>query len=691
MFTVNIYALPNFACAILSLSAGIFVFTNNKKSPINRSFFYLALIIVLWQLGTALVIISQTPETAYFWSKLVYLGAMFIPSATYYFIIVFLNKPDQKRFVLLSYLIGIILLGWLLTTDHLLSGVNKYYWGYWFKAGVYHPMYLLYFAIVSIATFSNLLYSLKNETKYIIRLRKYYLLIALAIAYLGAVDFLANYGVAFYPFGFLPIFMFIFITAIAMLRYRLMDIEVIIRETAVFAGIFGFSVGLFMLAIVAGEQFLQPFIGQSQWSVPALALFLVAFAIRPIEKLVYKVIGKYLFRKKFEYQKILRDASVGMSTIRDPKKLLSLIVHIISMKIRLNNVSILIYDDKQALYKIKASRSSDKLEDIDITLSKENPLIEWLSEKKEPLALEDVQRWAMDNLSHSTKSILASDLVQIEHRMKDLGAAVCVPSFYRDELLGILVLGEKRSGDFFLQDDFNLFAALANESAIAFKNSQLYFEIDKRANELEALYKREHRLFMHASAAFAAAIDARDPYTHGHSERVTNFSLAILDCMGAVPEIDKNPLFRQRLQITAVLHDVGKIGVPDDILHKPSKLTVKEWTAMKRHPLTGAEIVTHIRGLRDLIGGIKYHHERYDGKGYPEGLKSDEIPFMAKIIAIADTFDAMTSDRPYRKALPVEVAKEEIQRNAATQFDPYIVAAFLRAFEKGDIKANVLL
>ena len=466
-----------------------------------------------------------------------------------------------------------------------------------------------------------------------------------------------------------------------------MDIDVIIRETAVFAGIFGFSVGIFMLAIVAGEQVLQPYIGQNQWLVPALSLFLVTFAIRPIERLAYNVIGKHLFRKKFEYQKILRDASVGMSTVRDPKKLLGLIVHIISMKIKLNNVSILIYNEKQSLYNIKASRKMSRLKDKNMTLSAENPLIEWLGEKKKPLTLEDVQKWNTD-VNHPTKSILTSDLVQIEHRMEDLDAAVCVPSFYRDELLGILVLGDKKSGDFFSQDDLNLFSALADESAVALKNSQLYFEIDRKANELEDLYKREHRLFMHASVAFAAAIDARDPYTHGHSARVTNFSLAILDCLGAVVEVDKNPLFRQRLQIAAVLHDIGKIGVPDYILHKPSKLTEKEWEAMRKHPVTGAEIVTHIKGLRDLIGGIKHHHERYDGKGYPDGLKSDEIPFMARIIAVADTFDAMTSDRPYRKGLPVEVAREEIQRNAAAQFDPYMVAAFLKAYEQGTIKQS---
>jgi HD-GYP domain-containing protein (c-di-GMP phosphodiesterase class II) len=686
---MSIYSIPPLIISVLTLLVGLFVLFRGKRS----AFTLVAVSVFIWLFGYALMYSTKDYELALILARGLYTGVVFIPVFSYHFIIVFLNLKSKKPLISFYYFFTLIFVYMIWKTDFI-NGLYEYYWGYQTKVGFGHNIFLAFFLAVLLRIFF-LLYSAYRKTERngspIEHIRIKYVMMSYMVSILAVFDFLPNYGIQFYPLGFIFIGFYAVLTTYAILRHRLMDIEVIIRETALFAGIFGFSVGLFMLAIVAGEQFLQPYIGQSQWLVPAVALLLVTFAIRPIEKLAYNVIGRHLFRKKFEYRKILRDASAGMSTIRNPKKLLCLIVHIISMKIRLSNASILIYDEKQALYKIKASRNRGKLEDINMALSKENPLIEWLSEKKKPLTLEEIQRWSRDNLNYSAKSVLASDLAQIEHRMKDLGAAICVPSFYRDELLGILVLGEKRSGDFFSQDDLDLFTALADESAIAFKNSQLYFEIDKKADELEALYKREHRLFMHASMAFAAAIDARDPYTHGHSERVTNFSLAILNCMGAVPEIDKNPLFRQRLQITAVLHDIGKIGVPDGVLHKPSKLSAKEWEAMKKHPLTGAEIVTHIRGLRDLIGGIKYHHERYDGKGYPEGLKSDEIPFMAKIIAVADTFDAMTSDRPYRKSMPVEAAKEEIQRNAATQFDPYIVAAFLKAFEKGDIKQSVLL
>ena len=687
------FVCSNIIIAITSLSLAFFVYFNNKKSSLTLPFLLMNISITLWSFGLAMMVISKSAVFALLWSRPHYLGCIFIPPTFLHLILSIFNQIEKKKRVLKGcYFFAFVVLVLLVSGVLIKEPVAKFVFNYYTVPNDAYFLFMLEFFTIIAYTIYLIVKRIFHVTG-IERIRSVYLLMAALVAVLGGVPaffpVINIYTKAFLYCNILIIF-YPILMAYAIVKHRLMDIEVIIRETAVFAGIFGFSVGIFMLAIVAGEQFLQPYIGQSQWLVPALSLLLVTFAIRPIEKLVYNVIGKHLFRKKFEYQKILRDASVGMSTVRDPKKLLGLIVHIVSMKIRLSNVSILIYDKKQSLYKIKASRNKGRLEDTNMTLSAENPLIGWLSEKKKPLTLDEVQRWNKDDSSHSSKSVLTSDLVQIEHRMKDLGAAVCVPSFYRDELLGILVLGEKKSGDFFLKDDLDLFSALADESAIALKNSQLYFEIDKKANEFEDLYKREHRLFMHASVAFAAAIDARDPYTHGHSERVTNFSLAILDCMGAVFGVDKNPLFRQRLQIATVLHDIGKIGVPDDILHKPSKLSDKEWESMRKHPVTGAEIVAHIKGLHDLIGGIKHHHERYDGKGYPDGLKSDEIPFMAKIIAVADTFDAMISDRPYRKGLPVEVAREEIQRNAAAQFDPYMVAAFLKAYEQGDIKKSAI-
>jgi putative nucleotidyltransferase with HDIG domain len=178
--------------------------------------------------------------------------------------------------------------------------------------------------------------------------------------------------------------------------------------------------------------------------------------------------------------------------------------------------------------------------------------------------------------------------------------------------------------------------------------------------------------------ALVLALDARDRETKGHSLRVAEYVLLVARQLD-MTEGGQEWIDTQR---GALLHDVGKIGVPDYILHKPGPLTPEEWDDMKRHPRIGNEMLRDISFLSGAAEIVYAHHERYDGKGYPRGLMHDEIPLGARIFAIADTFDAMTSDRPYRKALPAEVARWEILRNSGTQFDPEVVQAFLLVYDE---------
>jgi len=171
----------------------------------------------------------------------------------------------------------------------------------------------------------------------------------------------------------------------------------------------------------------------------------------------------------------------------------------------------------------------------------------------------------------------------------------------------------------------------------------------------------------------AAAVDIRDHYTRSHSKRVNEYAMALAEALNL------EPLEISRLETCALLHDIGKIGISDDILNKRSKLTVKEWEAIKVHPQVGAAIISHAGQLAPCVAGILYHHERYDGNGYPEGLKGEDIPLEARILAVADAFAAMTSDRPYCDALFYEEALEEMKRGARKQFDPHLVEVFLSA------------
>jgi len=180
-------------------------------------------------------------------------------------------------------------------------------------------------------------------------------------------------------------------------------------------------------------------------------------------------------------------------------------------------------------------------------------------------------------------------------------------------------------------------------------------------------------LFRGTIKALSSAVDAKSPWTSGHSERVTSYVMAVGSEMG----LSKSDM--EALELAATLHDIGKIGTYESILDKSGKLTEEEFDIMKQHPAKGAEIISHIKHLEEIAPIVRGHHESFNGAGYPDGLKGEEIPLLSRVIAVCDTYDAMTSDRPYRKKKTQREAIEELRRCSETQFDPSVVTAFISA------------
>ena len=185
------------------------------------------------------------------------------------------------------------------------------------------------------------------------------------------------------------------------------------------------------------------------------------------------------------------------------------------------------------------------------------------------------------------------------------------------------------------------------------------------------ILKDLRELFYKTIKSIASALDAKDPYTHGHSMRVTLYSIILARELN----IPQNQL--EAIETAGLLHDIGKIAIPNAILCKPGKLTDDEFTVMKSHPVNSEKLISNIKKLNAISPGVKHHHERWDGRGYPDHLEGENIPYSARIIALADTYDAMTSTRSYRKALPHEIAIEEIKKCAGTQFDPQLAQKFV--------------
>lgn len=252
---------------------------------------------------------------------------------------------------------------------------------------------------------------------------------------------------------------------------------------------------------------------------------------------------------------------------------------------------------------------------------------------------------------------------KLESRMK---SAVAVPLRTRKEDVGMLVLNST-SEQAFTEDHALLLSTFGAQAAVAIVNAKLYKDLKE--------------MLVGVMFSFSAAIEAKDPYTEGHSSRVSRYAVAIGQKLGMTGTS------LEELRNAGLIHDIGKIGVAEAIIRKTGKLDDIEWDAMRLHPLHGENIVAPIPFLASVLPGVRWHHERYDGTGYPDGIANDKIPMMARILSVADAYDAITSRRPYREPRSPEQARDEIRKYSGRQFDPRVVRAFEDAFDS-IVKSN---
>lgn len=386
---------------------------------------------------------------------------------------------------------------------------------------------------------------------------------------------------------------------------------------------------------------------------------------------------------KIDYKKELESTAKSMILVHEPDTLIRLIVRLIVQKVKIKHAGILLHYKDKDTYILTVSRgaSGSKIPKGFTRMDADNPLIRLFRQRLPEkffndgaLVYEKAKRLLKKNIRMDVKQLLKGALYQMEM----FETVACIPSYFRNDLLGILLLGSKKSGDKFHQEELDFFVALASDVAMALKNAQLF-------RDLESELENKHLLFIHTTIALAAAIDAKDHYTHGHTARVTTLSLEIARWLSQKNKKTFDDKFLEQLHIASLLHDIGKIGIPESILNKEGPLDEKEKKKMNEHPVMGSVILEPIKELEDAVLGVKYHHEKYDGSGYPEGLKGTSIPLMASIISVADTFDALTSDRPYRKKLSKEEAVEEIKKKSGKSFDPQIASALTQLYKENKI------
>lgn len=277
----------------------------------------------------------------------------------------------------------------------------------------------------------------------------------------------------------------------------------------------------------------------------------------------------------------------------------------------------------------------------------------------------------------STAESSAGFISRYRERLVGEGIELILPMIVRDEVTGLVMLGRKASGEEFSSDDFETIRAMVRHIGVGIHTHRLIEQVAQRAEENRRLYEELRTIYRATVRAFAAAIDIKDKYTQGHSERVGRYSEIIARELGWSEEEVEG------IQIAGYLHDIGKLVVDRDIINAPYTINAKESSELNRHPAAGYEILAPINHpYADIPLMAKYHHERLDGRGYPDGLVDEQIPLGAKIVSLADSFDAMTTDRPYRRRRSFEDVVRDLRQNSGKQFDGKVVAAFARAMLK---------
>jgi response regulator RpfG family c-di-GMP phosphodiesterase len=277
--------------------------------------------------------------------------------------------------------------------------------------------------------------------------------------------------------------------------------------------------------------------------------------------------------------------------------------------------------------------------------------------------LGELENCACDDIFEQDKVLLLGEKEIKEQfpclpQLEKLTSFISIPLKIKNKIVGAINAYSFAEGRHFTEGECKSASIIAGRAASIIDNSQLYESVQQT--------------FKETVKSFAHALEAKDKYTHGHSEKVTLYSDLICDALD-IPQEEA-----ERISLAAQLHDIGKIGIVEDVLNKPGRLNEEEYEIIKKHPATGTRILQPLHFLKDILPIIHHHHEHYDGRGYPGGLRGEDIPLGSRIISVGDTYDAMTSSRPYRIGLSHEETVEELVRCSGTQFDPKIVAVFVR-------------
>jgi len=530
-----------------------------------------------------------------------------------------------------------------------------------FKHGFYYPQTEIFYPYYGISFIffmwygSWLLYQRYQKTRSELeKTRLKYLLIGSGF---GILSSLLNMGLNFiyvYLMEYLAIIIFNLVINYVCVRYKLIEINPYIRKEHVYYLSLSFLIGMSGFGLLVLQRFFQ----YKFFLAIILLAFVLGLSLQLLSNPMQQIIEKQFFKGALDKKEILMRLFQNITSTFDRNLLLPSLLDVIVNILDIKTASIILCSSEKEECEVSAAMGIDETKRHKATFLKTKGLIKWFGEDKRILL--------KDNLRLDPK--FENVFEEIENDLEKVDAKLAIPFIGKEGLIGILCLGEKNSLLPYTDEDMVFLNTLCDGTTVALENT--------------FLYEKKMEYFLNTITALVFAIEAKDKYTKGHCENVGRYAGLVAEALGLSPEEIEN------IKIGGYLHDIGKIGIDETILLKPTRLTHEEFEQIKKHPQIGVKILEAINLPKDILDAVKYHHERINGTGYPERLTKDGVPplpLVSSIIGIVDSYDAMISDRPYRKPFSKKEAIEELRIGSGKLYDPKIVEVFIQLIEEGKV------
>ena len=643
-----------FCVALLAL-----LMVSGRRHIARRPFSLFLVFMASWGFFIFMMRSSSNLSDALFWEKFV-LASILSAAIFFYRFTSALTGTRPKRQVLYPLYIFYFAFLALIPTGLVVNGMQMMWYG---KAPIVGPLFFPYVlcAYIPIVLSLRMLIRHWRQSRIIDeRVRDQYIIAGVAAMFIGATtDYLPPLGISMYPLGIIGNIIFGMLATIAMLRYDLLEMKVVLRKGVTYSltGILIF--GIFGSLIFLLSQFFHDFMSPVSLTITIVAVFIAASIFQPVLSRLQHTVDRWFFHDRYDHIQTLKRFTRETKGDLDLEQLSSSLVTAVANGMQSRGVYLLLPSPSTgnyATYTYCSQKNQGRLH-----FSAHSSLIATMKQQDNVVDSNDIDIIpSLISLTDSDRQTLAKNSIELLVPLKNDG-----------QLAGMLLLSNKISHEPYSNEERKLLQSVSTEVAVNIDNAHLYESIKRKHSELQ-------KAMDGVIHAVSLVMETRDPYTAGHQRRVAELARAIAKEMGL------SEWQIMGIHVAGLLHDVGKVAVPAEILSKPGKINQYEFSIIKNHCRVGYEILQRIDFPWPVTRAILQHHERLDGSGYPEGLSGEDIVLEARILGVADVVEAMSSHRPYRPALGLDCALQEISQASGILYDSEVVDACLKLLKKNE-------